>query len=254
MVSDMQNKAQEAISEVQAQLQEQEDAIEAARQEALEEAGFNQDETEEGLEAQVEAAKESGDKVLEYQKNRQLQEKQINDKYDAQAEAATKAAEKKKAEIQYNADKAQWASQIVQGIANTAAAVVSVLAGQPGGLVSKTAAAIVVGAMGAAQTAMIAANPPKMPAFADGGAFTNRVVSRPTEFDMGLMGEAGPEAVMPLTRTADGSLGVRADGGGNTNSASFTLVFDGDVFARVMVDHINSGENLIDFTRGVING
>jgi phage-related minor tail protein len=30
----------------------------------------------------------------------------------------------------------------------------------------------------------------------------------------GLMGEAGPEAIMPLTRGADGRLGVRAEGPG----------------------------------------
>jgi phage-related minor tail protein len=31
---------------------------------------------------------------------------------------------------------------------------------------------------------------------------------------MGLMGEAGPEAILPLARGADGRLGVRAAGGG----------------------------------------
>ena len=49
--------------------------------------------------------------------------------------------------------------------------------------------------------------------FANGG-----VVSGPTTFPMrggtGLMGEAGPEAIMPLARGADGKLGVRAGGGG----------------------------------------
>jgi lambda family phage tail tape measure protein len=50
--------------------------------------------------------------------------------------------------------------------------------------------------------------------FAKGG-----VVNSPTLFGMsgnntGLMGEAGPEAIMPLTRGPDGSLGVRAQGGG----------------------------------------
>jgi phage-related minor tail protein len=30
------------------------------------------------------------------------------------------------------------------------------------------------------------------------------------------MGEAGPEAIMPLTRGPDGNLGVRASGGGNS--------------------------------------
>jgi len=51
-------------------------------------------------------------------------------------------------------------------------------------------------------------------AFASGG-----VVSRPTMFPMrdgnlGLMGEAGPEAIMPLGRDSQGRLGVRASGGG----------------------------------------
>ncbi|MFP8314780.1 phage tail tape measure protein [Pseudomonas aeruginosa] len=57
--------------------------------------------------------------------------------------------------------------------------------------------------------------------FATGGTFTNSVVSTPTAFGMsggrlGVMGEAGPEAVMPLTRTSSGALGVRAMGGGGS--------------------------------------
>lgn len=59
--------------------------------------------------------------------------------------------------------------------------------------------------------------------FADGGAFTQGrvmpfatggVVTGPVAFPMrggtGLMGEAGPEAIMPLSRGPDGKLGVRA--------------------------------------------
>jgi hypothetical protein len=51
--------------------------------------------------------------------------------------------------------------------------------------------------------------------FAKGGAFTNGIYSDPTVFkfakggSFGVMGEAGPEAVMPLKRGSDGSLGVR---------------------------------------------
>ncbi|MGH1531443.1 tape measure protein, partial [Yersinia proxima] len=45
-------------------------------------------------------------------------------------------------------------------------------------------------------------------------AYSGQVVSSPTFFAFakgaGVMGEAGPEAIMPLTRSADGSLGVRA--------------------------------------------
>ena len=54
--------------------------------------------------------------------------------------------------------------------------------------------------------------------FANGGAFTNGIVDQPTAFRMagglGVVGEAGPEAIMPLTRGPDGSLGVAAHGGG----------------------------------------
>ena len=52
--------------------------------------------------------------------------------------------------------------------------------------------------------------------FAMGG-----VVNKPTIFPFangtGLMGEAGPEAIMPLQRAANGKLGVIASGGGSTN-------------------------------------
>lgn len=63
--------------------------------------------------------------------------------------------------------------------------------------------------------------------FADGAAFSQGrvmpfasggVVSGATPFGMrggmGVMGEAGPEAILPLTRGADGKLGVRSGGGG----------------------------------------
>lgn len=65
--------------------------------------------------------------------------------------------------------------------------------------------------------------------FADGGAFSGGsqiqayadggVIGSPTYFGMaggktGLMGEAGPEAIMPLTRGANGKLGVQAEGVG----------------------------------------
>ena len=66
--------------------------------------------------------------------------------------------------------------------------------------------------------------------FANGGAFSQGrvmpfakggVVSSPTSFPMrggmGLMGEAGPEAIMPLARGPDGRLGVQAGGGRSVN-------------------------------------
>jgi TP901 family phage tail tape measure protein/lambda family phage tail tape measure protein len=53
-------------------------------------------------------------------------------------------------------------------------------------------------------------------AFAKGGTFSNSIVRQPTLFRFadgtGMMGEAGPEAIMPLTRDSQGRLGVRYEG------------------------------------------
>jgi lambda family phage tail tape measure protein len=78
--------------------------------------------------------------------------------------------------------------------------------------------------------------------FAAGGAFaggmkffgTGDIVSSPTNFSIGQMGEAGPEAIMPLTRASNGQLGVQAigsgNGGGNTVvvQTPITINFHGD--------------------------
>ncbi|WP_288427097.1 hypothetical protein [uncultured Agrobacterium sp.] len=85
---------------------------------------------------------------------------------------------------------------------------------------------------------------PSMPGvglYANGGAFpngihgfSNQVVSKPTMFAFadgaGLMGEAGPEAIMPLSRDASGRLGVKAGGagGGGNIDASDNRVFNID--------------------------
>ncbi|MGB0507813.1 MAG: phage tail tape measure protein [Pikeienuella sp.] len=70
--------------------------------------------------------------------------------------------------------------------------------------------------------------------FADGAAFSSGrvrafakggVVNGATPFamrgGMGLMGEAGPEAIMPLSRGADGKLGVKAEA--STGAVSVTV-------------------------------
>lgn len=67
--------------------------------------------------------------------------------------------------------------------------------------------------------------------FAEGG-----VVSAPTYFPMaggtGLMGEAGAEAILPLRRGSDGSLGVAAEGGGGTVIHFQVTASDAASFAR----------------------
>jgi len=68
--------------------------------------------------------------------------------------------------------------------------------------------------------------------FATGG-----IVDKPTMFPMakgmGLMGEAGPEAIMPLSRGPDGKLGVKAAGGGGSTEVvqhiTINAMGDGDI-------------------------
>ena len=72
----------------------------------------------------------------------------------------------------------------------------------------------------------------RVAAFARGG-----VVDGPTHFPMrggvGLMGEAGPEAIMPLARGADGRLGVRGASGGGAVSVTMNITTpDAEGFRR----------------------
>ena len=79
----------------------------------------------------------------------------------------------------------------------------------------------------------------QMKAYADGG-----VVGGPTTFGMsggktGLMGEAGPEAIMPLKRGANGKLGVQVEGGGGGDviniNQSFNFQANGDDSVKKLI-------------------
>jgi phage-related minor tail protein len=68
--------------------------------------------------------------------------------------------------------------------------------------------------------------------FASGG-----IVGTPTYFPLraggvGLAGEAGPEAIMPLARGPDGRLGVAASGGGRASITVNIATPDADSFRR----------------------
>lgn len=75
-------------------------------------------------------------------------------------------------------------------------------------------------------------------AYANGG-----VVGSPTTFPMaggktGLMGEAGPEAIMPLKRGANGKLGVQMEGGGGDNVVihqNFNFQANGDESVKKLI-------------------
>lgn len=82
--------------------------------------------------------------------------------------------------------------------------------------------------------------------FAKGGAFTNTVVDTPTLFRfakggaIGEMGEAGPEAIMPLKRGPDGSLGVQMHGGGQREIVLVVKAEEGKLFRPTVEEVANN--------------
>lgn len=90
-------------------------------------------------------------------------------------------------------------------------------------------------------------------------AYSGQVVSRPTLFAFargaGLMGEAGAEAIMPLTRDASGRLGVRASGGGGGDGGrAITINVVGATGNNEIRDMVASGisAGLRDYDRSVL--
>lgn len=86
-------------------------------------------------------------------------------------------------------------------------------------------------------------------AFASGG-----VVTRPTPFKFasggsfknGLMGEAGPEAIMPLKRGSDGRLGVSMSGGGGAGDTVVNITVNQGSEEKSGSGANNSGKALAD--------
>jgi hypothetical protein len=94
--------------------------------------------------------------------------------------------------------------------------------------------------------------------FAKGGAFTNGVFSNPTMFKFanggkfGVMGEAGPEAVMPLKRGPDGSLGVQVQAM-EPQMVTVRIVTDDERFDAYVDDRIDASAPTIARAGSVIS-
>ncbi|MFZ3582327.1 phage tail tape measure protein [Loktanella sp. DJP18] len=119
---------------------------------------------------------------------------------------------------------------VAKSMVDTAyAAAINPIMKQAGGLLADGINAAVSGAMPFADGAPFSQG--RVMPFAKGG-----VVSSPTHFGMrggtGLMGEAGPEAIMPLARGADGRLGVRGGGGQTVNVTMHVTTPDAQSFQR----------------------
>lgn len=72
----------------------------------------------------------------------------------------------------------------------------------------------------------------KLP-FAQGGVIASPIAFPLSGGRTGIAGEAGPEAIMPLSRGPDGRLGVRAEGGGQALNVTFNVTTpDAESFRR----------------------
>ena len=95
---------------------------------------------------------------------------------------------------------------------------------------------------------------PGVHTFASGGAFTNQIMTHPKRFAfaggaaLGLMGEAGPEAVMPLQRDSRGRLGVvaAASGGGGGGNVTVNVMTQQGQTADVQRRQDGNGNTTID--------
>jgi phage-related minor tail protein len=89
-----------------------------------------------------------------------------------------------------------------------------------GGLLAEAVGGVVNGLLPFAEGAPFSQG--RVMPFARGG-----VLSGPVSFPMrggtGLMGEAGPEAVLPLSRGANGRLGVSVEGGGRPVNVTLNI-------------------------------
>ncbi|MDR1398658.1 MAG: hypothetical protein LBJ41_01870 [Treponema sp.] len=232
------------------------DRYEKERQAELEKKGFMAAELEENLEAAMAAAIATGDEAIIYREERRQEELEINKRYDKlekdeqdrknkeeeeaekQKNAEIEAAKKKTAQtindIEYQQAMGSWLFSVMNHVVNTITGASKTLAEL--GIFGAAALPVFYTLMGVQAAALASAMPVKKPlAFAKGG-----IVDSPTAFsysgvkDVGLMGEAGAEAILPLSRMNNGSLGVQASGG----NAQYTTI---DNLLGFMVKLYNDG-------------
>jgi phage-related minor tail protein len=123
-----------------------------------------------------------------------------------------------------------------------------------GSVISSLMGAFFGGGAGSTQTDLHSANGNAfdnngVTAFAKGG-----VVTRPTAFgygagQRGLMGEAGPESIMPLARTSSGKLGVHVASNDNGGNNQTNVIVNNFGNSRVEVSQDSQGTPTIDIDK-----
>lgn len=148
----------------------------------LEAAGLNYETERERLEREKQEAIEAGDEITAQEKQDAIDRLDIEEKY-----------ERKKAELQYEAEMTAWKLKLAAAIASAAQAVLSGYATQPFIPVGLAAGTLAFG-LGAIQVAAVYQQEPQPPSFDTGGIFTGSNIAGPSG---GYMAELhNPEMVL----------------------------------------------------------
>ena len=209
-------------------------ALNKEREERLIAAGFAVENNAKSLEAQLEAARNSGDEGLAYELERRIQEKEINDEFDKLEEEANREAAEKKAKLEFDIAKHEHANKIINAITSSALAIINAWKTPAIGpiLAGATAAAT------AAQMAAIIKNTPKMPSFSTGGIVPGSFYTG----DKVLSALNSREGVFTLDdqKYLFEQIQSRNLSGGPVN-ATIVVMMDRNEIARSTVELINDG-------------
>jgi hypothetical protein len=228
------NAADRRIAIIEDELEETLKNIEKERNARLIAAGFAVENNAESLEAQLEAAKRTGDEVLIYQTERRLEEQRINDQFDEEAKKAKEEAEREKAQLEYNVAVQEYRNKIINAVNSGIMAVINALStpGIPWPLAA--AFGIAAGISTGAQIAALKSNPPQPPKFANSGIVPGNSYHGDRVNALVDSGE------LILNRAHQDNIAEQLTSNGTVN-ATIVVMLDGRDIAKTTVDMVNDG-------------
>jgi hypothetical protein len=241
-----QQQAQEAMAEVDRVLEKTTQRIEEQRNATMEAEGFIEAQWAENMQAQIDAAIEANDEVLQYQLERRKREMEINEEYDAKAKEAEETAKKEKANLEYEAAKSKYEADIANTIITRAMAIANAVNSDMQFGPAAPAMVPVLTALAATTTgtqpAVIKANPPKLK-FADGGI----VPSQPHANTDTIAAMVMPGEII-LNRAQQENLAPQLE----SRPLVIQLTLDGRIISDTVInDYVNKGIVLIEARRGI---
>lgn len=232
LMQQAQSNLAEWTAKIDAALDDELVRIEKMRQKALEAAGFAEVQRAEDMEAEIEAARQSGDKVLEYELKRRQEEMRINEDFDAQAKAAREKAENEKNQLEYESEKITYAQQLISAGNAIAQAILNAWATTTPTWLAPVTSGLAVAA-GAVQMGVLLANPPKAPApvhLADGGFVPGPRAAGDTIPIMATAGE------LVLNKAQQENVAEAIDG---TTQAFIYLQFESEILGMAVAEWAN---------------